>query len=35
MRFLGDAHLRGVLRQSGRVYQFRHERLHDHIAALD
>lgn len=32
MRFLDDAHQRGVLRRSGTVYQFRHERLHDHIA---
>lgn len=32
MRFLDDAHRRGVLRQSGTVYQFRHERLHNHIA---
>jgi hypothetical protein len=33
MRFLGDAHQRGVLRQSGTVYQFRHDRIQEHIAA--
>lgn len=33
MRFLDDAHRRGVLRQSGTVYQFRHEHLRDHLAA--
>jgi len=27
----GDAHQRGVLRQSGAVYQFRHARLKDHL----
>jgi hypothetical protein len=32
MRFLDDAHQRGVLRQSGTVYQFRHERIQDHLA---
>ncbi|MGH3829204.1 MAG: trypsin-like peptidase domain-containing protein [Pseudonocardiaceae bacterium] len=32
MRFLDDAHHRGVLRQSGAVYQFRHSRLQDHLA---
>jgi hypothetical protein len=31
--FLDDAHQRGVLRQSGAVYQFRHARLQDHLAA--
>ncbi|MES4893070.1 hypothetical protein [Streptomyces sp. NPDC096012] len=33
MRFLDDAHRRGVLRQAGAVYQFRHARLQDHLAA--
>lgn len=33
MRFLDDAHRRGVLRQSGAVYQFRHARLRDRLAA--
>lgn len=33
MRFLDDAHRRGVLRQSGTVYQFRHDHLRDHLAA--
>jgi hypothetical protein len=32
MRFLEDAHRRGVLRQSGALYEFRHERLRDHLA---
>ncbi len=32
MRFLDDAHRRGVLRQSGAVYQFRHATLRDHLA---
>jgi hypothetical protein len=32
MRFLDDARERGVLRQSGKVYQFRHERLREHLA---
>lgn len=32
MRFLGDAHRRGVLRQVGAVYQFRHARLQDRLA---
>jgi len=32
MRFLDDAHRRGVLRQSGAVYEFRHARLQDHLA---
>jgi hypothetical protein len=31
MRFLDDAHQRGVLRQSGTVYQFRHEHLRSHL----
>lgn len=30
--FLDDAHERGVLRQAGAVYQFRHDRLKDHLA---
>jgi hypothetical protein len=33
MRFLDDAHRRGVLRQAGAVYQFRHERLHEYLLA--
>lgn len=33
MSFLADAHLRGVLRQAGGVYQFRHARLRDYLAA--
>ena len=32
MRFLDDAHQRGVLRQSGTVYQFRHESLKNYIS---
>jgi NACHT domain len=32
MAFLNDAHQRGVLRQAGAVYQFRHARLQDHLA---
>ncbi|WP_217369617.1 BTAD domain-containing putative transcriptional regulator [Nonomuraea antri] len=32
LRFLDDAHRRGVLRKSGAVYQFRHARLRDHLA---
>lgn len=31
MRFLDDAHRRGVLRQVGAVYQFRHARLGDRL----
>ncbi|MGW1682883.1 hypothetical protein [Saccharopolyspora sp. NPDC002376] len=34
-RFLEDAHDRGVLRRTGAVYQFRHARLRDHLAAQD
>jgi hypothetical protein len=30
--FLTDAHERGVLRQVGAIYQFRHARLQDHLA---
>src|SRR5262249_14356729 len=32
MGFLDDAHERGVLRQVGAVYQFRHARLQDYLA---
>jgi hypothetical protein len=32
MRFLADAHRRGVLRQAGAVYQFRHVELQRHLA---
>ncbi|OXM60495.1 NACHT domain-containing protein [Amycolatopsis vastitatis] len=32
MSFLEDAHVRGVLRQAGGVYQFRHARLRQHLA---
>ncbi|AZM52308.1 hypothetical protein DMA15_06610 [Streptomyces sp. WAC 01529] len=32
MRFLDDAHQRGVLRQAGAVYEFRHARLQDRLA---
>lgn len=32
LAFLDDAHRRGVLRQAGAVYQFRHSRLQDHLA---
>jgi len=35
MRFLEDAHRRGVLRQSGAMYQFRHARVQDHLAHAD
>ena len=33
LRFLDDAHRRGVLRQVGSVYQFRHAHLHSHLAS--
>jgi hypothetical protein len=33
MSFLGDAHQRGVLRQAGAVYQFRHARLQDRLVS--
>lgn len=33
--FLTDAHARGVLRQNGAVYQFRHARLQDQLAVKD
>jgi NACHT domain len=32
MTFLDDAYHRGVLRQAGAAYQFRHARLQDHLA---
>jgi hypothetical protein len=32
MGFVHDAHRRGVLRQAGAVYQFRHARLQAHLA---
>ncbi|QUQ62324.1 NACHT domain-containing protein [Kutzneria sp. CA-103260] len=32
MAFLDDAHRRGILRQAGGVYQFRHALLQDHLA---
>ena len=32
MGFLDDAHRRGVLRQAGAIYQFRHDELQDHLA---
>jgi hypothetical protein len=32
MNFLDDAHRRGILRQAGGVYQFRHALLQDHLA---
>ncbi|MFI6358668.1 hypothetical protein ACIBJF_40075 [Streptomyces sp. NPDC050743] len=32
MAFLDDAHRRGVLRQAGAVYQFRHARLQEQLA---
>lgn len=35
MRFLDDAHRRGVLRNAGAVYQFRHARLQDRLAGQD
>jgi hypothetical protein len=33
MRFLGDAHARGVLRQAGATYQFRHVRLQQQLSS--
>lgn len=33
LAFLSDAHQRGVLRQTGAMYQFRHARLQDHLTA--
>jgi hypothetical protein len=35
MRFLEDAHQRGILRQAGAVYQFRHGKLQDYLALSD
>jgi hypothetical protein len=35
MTFLEDAHQRGVLRQQGAVYQFRHVTLQTHLATSD
>jgi hypothetical protein len=32
MRFLADAHQRGILRQAGAVYQFRHIELQHRLA---
>jgi hypothetical protein len=34
MAFLDDAYRRGVLRQTGSAYQFRHARLQEHLASL-
>jgi DNA-binding SARP family transcriptional activator len=34
MHFLDDAHRRGVLRQAGGVYQFRHARVQERLAAV-
>ncbi|MFI1760765.1 helix-turn-helix domain-containing protein [Streptomyces sp. NPDC020800] len=34
MAFLEDAYQRGVLRQAGAVYQFRHARLQHHLAGM-
>jgi hypothetical protein len=31
MDFLADAYDRGVLRQAGAVYQFRHAQLQEHL----
>jgi hypothetical protein len=33
MRFLDDAHRRGILRQAGPVYQFRHARLQSYLGS--
>ncbi|GAA2632678.1 hypothetical protein [Streptomyces vastus] len=33
MAFLAEAHERGVLRQAGAVYQFRHARLQERLAS--
>lgn len=32
LSFLDDAHRLGILREAGPVYQFRHAKLHDHLA---
>ncbi|MBM7490113.1 hypothetical protein JOD64_001335 [Micromonospora luteifusca] len=34
-RFLDDAYRRGVLRRVGAEYQFRHDRLKQHLSAID
>jgi hypothetical protein len=34
MAFLDDAHQHGVLRRAGAVYQFRHTRLQERLAAI-
>jgi hypothetical protein len=31
MAFLKEAHIRGILRQEGSVYQFRHARLQNYL----
>jgi hypothetical protein len=33
MEFLADAHQRGILRQAGPIYQFRHIELQHRLAA--
>jgi len=35
MGFLDDAHRRGVLRQAGAIYQFRHTEMQQHLANRD
>ncbi|MER5453015.1 hypothetical protein ABT052_44470 [Streptomyces sp. NPDC002766] len=35
MAFLDEAHQRGVLRQTGAAYEFRHARLQEHLAATE
>jgi hypothetical protein len=35
LRFLGDAYRRGILRQAGMVYEFRHARLADHLRSAN
>ncbi|MFB9410298.1 NACHT domain-containing protein [Dactylosporangium matsuzakiense] len=35
MAFLRDAHRRGVLRETGAIYQFRHVRLQQHLLATE
>lgn len=34
LTFLDDAHRLGILREAGPVYQFRHAKLHDHLARI-
>jgi NACHT domain-containing protein len=34
LSFLDDAHRLGILREAGPVYQFRHAKLHDHLARI-